>query len=334
MEKAAVTVIVPVYNTAPWLEECLASVLSQNFRDLEIICIDDGSTDGSADILKAYAQKDSRIILRTQENNGPGFSRNRAMEAASGKYILFLDSDDKLKDGFIGELYEKAERDSLDMLCYDLAPFYESEALRQDHPEMGRCHNSDYPGIFDGRELFTRMRKNDDYFSAGCLALYRRQWLEEHHITFPEGIFHEDEYFMFCCFLFAERAGFLPVRGYLRRLREGSTMTKKKSLIHLRGLYHTANLAAGTAWMNRARIENYPEFREYLLELRRIPIYIFRNNEELIRSEARSEYDRMMLEDLEGYGSKTELDAVYASFSWKIGNALIRPLHAVKKLFS
>lgn len=197
---------------------------------------------------------------------------------------------------------------------------------------MGRHHHFDYPGIFDGRELFTRMRQNNDYFSAGCLALYRREWLEEMKIRFPEDIFHEDEYFMFCCFLLAERAGFLPVRGYLRRLREGSTMTREKSLIHVRGLYRIANLVSETAWQYRDRLENYHAFREFLLEARRSPAYLLQNNRAQILTEALSEYDQMMVDDLDGYGSKEELNAVYASASWKVGNALIQPLHKIKTI--
>ncbi len=332
METASVTVIIPVYNTAPWLAECLDSVLSQEYPDIEIICIDDGSTDSGPAILKSYAQKDPRIILRTQDNHGPGFTRNRAMEAAKGKYILFLDSDDKLEDGFISRLAERAEQDALDMLCYDLAPFYESETVAQAHPEMGRHHNSDYPGVYDGRDLFTRMRRNNDYFSAGCLALYRREWLEEKQIRFPEGIFHEDELFMFCCFLHAERAGFIPVRSYLRRLRNGSTMTKARSLIHVQGFYRTANLLMEIGWQNSERLGNYPEFLKYMLEARSKPSYILKSNEAQIRAEAVSAYDRMMLDDIDGYGSKAELDAVYNSASWKVGNSLIRPLHFLKTL--
>jgi len=91
---STVSVIMPVYNSAKYLEEAMESVLEQTFRDFEFIIVDDGSTDGSSDILQRYAKLDSRIRILSQENKGISASRNRAMENAAGKYIALMDSDD------------------------------------------------------------------------------------------------------------------------------------------------------------------------------------------------------------------------------------------------
>lgn len=93
---AKVSVIIPVYNVEPYLKQCMDSVVGQTLKDIEIICVDDGSTDGSLDILKEYATEDSRIQIIEQKNAGAGAARNNGMRHATGKYLSFLDSDDFL----------------------------------------------------------------------------------------------------------------------------------------------------------------------------------------------------------------------------------------------
>ena len=96
MSHPKISVIVPVYNVEEFLKTCLDSVCNQTFEDIEIICINDGSTDSSPDILQAYSKKDSRIKVYNQENKGLGFVRNIGMEYASGDYVYFIDSDDHI----------------------------------------------------------------------------------------------------------------------------------------------------------------------------------------------------------------------------------------------
>ena len=106
----SISVIIPVYNVAPWLKECLDSVLNQTFRDMEIIIVDDGSTDSSPEIIKEYAEKDNRIIAIRKENGGLGSARNVALKMAKGEYIAFVDSDDKIHPEVYTKLYEKAKK--------------------------------------------------------------------------------------------------------------------------------------------------------------------------------------------------------------------------------
>lgn len=91
-----VSVIIPVYNVEPYLKQCMDSVVGQTLKDIEIICVDDGSTDNSLDILREYAAEDSRIQIIEQKNAGAGAARNNGMRYATGKYLSFLDSDDFL----------------------------------------------------------------------------------------------------------------------------------------------------------------------------------------------------------------------------------------------
>ena len=89
-----VSVIIPVYNTEPWLEECLESACGQTLKNIEILCINDGSTDGSLAVLRKFAERDERIVVINQENRGVAHARNVGLNRAKGKYIYFLDSDD------------------------------------------------------------------------------------------------------------------------------------------------------------------------------------------------------------------------------------------------
>ena len=118
MEKK-VSVIIPVYNVEKYLRECLDSVVTQDLDDIEIICINDGSTDGSSRILAEYATQYEKLAILDKENSGLSAARNSGLSVAKGKYILFLDSDDLLSDSSaVSRLYDKAEHDGLDQLFF------------------------------------------------------------------------------------------------------------------------------------------------------------------------------------------------------------------------
>lgn len=112
---ARVSVVIPVYNIAPHLRQCLDSVVGQTLRDIEIICVDDGSTDESPVILEEYAKKDRRVQIITQENVGPGAARNTGMARATGEYLIFLDSDDWFEPDLLEKMELRAEECGADV---------------------------------------------------------------------------------------------------------------------------------------------------------------------------------------------------------------------------
>lgn len=112
-----VSVITPVYNVEAYLRQCLDSVLNQTLRDIEIICVDDGSTDGSAAILEEYAAKDSRIKVVKQENAGAGAARNAGLSVAKGEWLSILDADDEFSPNMLSEMVEAGERNSADVVA-------------------------------------------------------------------------------------------------------------------------------------------------------------------------------------------------------------------------
>ena len=101
-----ITIIVPVYNVEKYLRRCLDSIIGQTYQNLEILCIDDGSTDSSGEICKQYAAQDERIKVLRQENHGVSAARNKGLDAATGEYIAFVDSDDYIEADMIGRLYQ------------------------------------------------------------------------------------------------------------------------------------------------------------------------------------------------------------------------------------
>ena len=113
----AVSVIVPIYNVEKFLKRCLDSIINQTLKDIEIICVNDGSTDGSAEILDQYKNLDNRIIVLNCKNQGPSVARNTGMKIARGEYVSFVDSDDWIDNDFLEKLYVAAKKHDADAAC-------------------------------------------------------------------------------------------------------------------------------------------------------------------------------------------------------------------------
>ena len=234
-----ISVIVPVYNTALYLAECLDSLIKQTFADIEIVCINDGSTDKSAEILTAYAERDKRIVVYTQENAGLSAARNKGTSLAHGKYITFLDSDDFYTKDTLEKLYSLIANEPIDLVGFNAFPVYESKDLE--------VHFQSYKTYYDrkieikkpisGLAAMNLLNQESAYLPSACLFLYRKQFLEDNNIRFYEGIIHEDNLHTFQCFVLAN--SFLQDIGqyYGRRVREDSIMTRKKTYKNLRGYF-------------------------------------------------------------------------------------------------
>lgn len=125
--KPDISVIIPVYNVENYLGECLDSILNQSFKNLEVICVNDGSTDNSLKILESHAKNDSRVKIISQENNGPGYARNVGLKYAKGEYVLFVDSDDFISNDSLNDLYNNAVSNNSDLVLFDNQEFDETE---------------------------------------------------------------------------------------------------------------------------------------------------------------------------------------------------------------
>ena len=230
-----VSVIVPVYNTEQYLSECLDSILGQTLREIQIICVNDGSFDNSLKILEEYADRDDRITIISQRNTGQSAARNAALDIAIGRYVYMLDSDDYLDADALNDLYARCERDDLDVLMFDAQCAYDDAALKAAFtPSYSR---KGYAGVYTGVELMSQMRDDHQYVCSACLAIYRRDLLEQNHISFLDGIIHEDELFSFHVMMNAQRVSHVGKKYYHRRIRRGSTMTSPKTFKNVFGYF-------------------------------------------------------------------------------------------------
>ena len=133
MYNIKISVIIPVYNVEKYLSECLDSIVNQTLKEIEIICVNDGSTDNSLSMLKEYASKDDRIKIIDKENQGQGYARKVGLDNANGKYILFLDSDDKyISNTVFKKLYDYIENNNFDVCIFDLS-YWKKEEKKTQH---------------------------------------------------------------------------------------------------------------------------------------------------------------------------------------------------------
>ncbi len=235
----AVSVIIPVYNTAPWLPSCLDSILNQSLKDIEILCVDDGSDDGSRDILLKYAARDARMAVFSERNSGQSAARNRGTEQARGRYIYFMDSDDLLEPEALKELTEQADRDDLELLCFNGGAFADEPAMED---RVGKFHyfrDFSYAegAVNAGEKLYAQMLRYGEYRCSPCLVLIRRDIILKHNLSFYEGVVHEDEIFTYQLLLSADRVGCNRGAFFRRRIREESTMTRLTSFDDVYGYF-------------------------------------------------------------------------------------------------
>lgn len=233
----AVSVIIPVYNVEEYLRECLDSAVNQTLKNIEVVCVDDGSSDHSADIVREYAAKYPNVKLIQKENGGVSSARNAGLDAATGEYIYFLDSDDYIDTDMFETVYAKVTQEDLDILCFDAVSLFESEEIRQEnHTYINYYTRShDYSGVRTGQAMFSAMRKNMEFRPVVWAQMYRRALIEDNHLRFYRGIVHEDNLFVFQCMILAQRVNYLDKNYYHRRLRTNSIMTAKKSMRNVEG---------------------------------------------------------------------------------------------------
>lgn len=228
-----ISVIMPCYNTEQYVEETLKSVLNQSFKDYEIICLNDGSTDGTLEILKRYQQSYPNIRVISSENHGSAYQRNTGVQCAQGKYIYYMDSDDLLKENCLETLYQYAEADNLDVVYFEADSFYETKEIEEAFPQFLTLYHrhKEYDGVYDGKNLYIEMENKGDIKMSVCLQFVRRQFLIDNNIKFGEERYFEDNLYTVRTMIKAARARCVRDNLYLRRVRGNSIMTGGKRKI-------------------------------------------------------------------------------------------------------
>lgn len=227
---SSVSVIVPVYNCAPYLRQCLDSVIAQTESSWEIICVDDGSTDDSVSVLREYERRlDGKLRVIEQENAGCACARNRAIPLARGSYLMFLDADDFLAPRCFELALDAARRTNAQIVVWDLW-FYNNQRKRQQHPPLGILHFA--PFDFDG-QAFSWKRSPDDFLMSfqtwAWNKLFLASFVREGGYRFAEDVQRsEDIAFVYPALVDAERIATVGERLISYRvMRADSAMATK-----------------------------------------------------------------------------------------------------------
>ena len=228
---AKVSIIVPAYNVEPYLVECMESITRQTLSDIEIICINDGSTDGTLKILKSYAEKDPRIVLIDKENGGYGIGMNIGLSVATGEYIGIVEPDDFVPVNMFGDLYEIAKANDLDFVKAD---FYRFERASNGDMFLTYNHldrkNQYYNQVFDPSHTPEAIR----FIMNTWSGIYRKAFLDEYHIRHNEtpGASFQDNGFWFQTFAFAKRGMVIDKPYYMNRRDNPNSSVKNVQKIY------------------------------------------------------------------------------------------------------
>ena len=259
-----VSIIIPVYNDEGFLRECLDSVLTQSGCEIEIVCIDDGSTDKSSEILRDYAGRDSRLRVIRQENKGLSAARNRGIEEATGRYVLFVDSDDALASGAVESLVRLADAENLDQVIFGVDVYKDQGVTSVDDLFFKR--EKDYFAVKDGsvfhricsgHEMCGMLINCDSFYVSVCSRIFRRELFTKRELRFLEGIIHEDNLFTPLAMMESQRITIIPDQLYKRRLRDGSIVTSSRLEKRIVGLLICVMKLRSLKFDEKRAIETY-----------------------------------------------------------------------------
>lgn len=221
MEK--ISVIVPVYNVEKYLDRCVQSLFNQTYENIEIVLINDGSTDRSGEICDRYAQEDSRVKVLHQEYNGVADARNKGVAMATGEYVIFLDGDDEADREYVGKLYKTLKENDLDIAQCCLL------RIRNGQP-INKLEVKEGVRIFNGIEMQMKTFDRDRYFcNVVCGKLFKKELFEG--LSFPYGRINEDESMIYRLMFKSKRVGIIDDYLYYYHYN-GDSITEKKYNIH------------------------------------------------------------------------------------------------------
>ncbi|HJC90103.1 MAG TPA: glycosyltransferase [Candidatus Mediterraneibacter excrementigallinarum] len=306
---AKVSIIVPTYNVEQYLTQCMESIVGQTLKELEIICVNDGSTDGSLGILRKYEQKDDRVIVIDKKNEGYGCAMNDGLDRATGEYIGIVEPDDFVDLHMYEDLYNIAKEKDLDIvkadfyrfICNKKGEFLKTyEALSKD--------GTGYNMVIDPKENDGIFR----YILNTWSGIYRRSFIEKYHIrhnTTPGASF-QDNGFWFQTFCLAKRVYFVNRPYYMnRRDNPNSSVKSRKKVYCMNEEYRFIH----------DFLDRHPELKPYFIKvysMQRFRNYFTTYNR--IDRKFRKEYLKTMSEELREADRKNELDQKYFTpFEWK-----------------
>ena len=287
-----ISVIIPVYNAGDYLNESIPSVLNQSLKEIELVCVNDGSKDNSLEILKEFAKEDSRVRIIDQENAGCGAARNRALDDAIGDYIYFFDPDDYILKNTFKELYNNAYTNGSDLVIFKIARFRDGEPI-----------NYSIPG-FDLEKVFNKKDFNNFTFNykdvkkyvlnasfAPWTKLYKREFLDKYDdFRFPTNIAYDDAPFHIQSMLRANKISFIPKFFYYYRFNpKGIINTSSNGM----DIFRICDIVESFLKDNGFYIEFIEEFN--LFKITQIFNYLLSTNTEEYFQKAKVEFSKIHL---------------------------------------
>lgn len=295
-----ISIIVPAFNVAEFLEKCLDSLLVQSLHDIEIICINDGSADKTAEILNAYQSKDSRIKVIHKDNSGYGHSMNVGLKTAAGNYIGIVEPDDFVANDMFEKLHHLAMKHDADVVKSDFFYYFTRENQVR---TAGKISRSLADKVITAKEFPQILKIMPSIWSA----IYRREFLEKHQIKFLEtpGASYQDTSFAFKTLALADRIVFTPEAYlYYRQDNENSSVHSVKKVFHICREYDEL-----TDFLSR-----HPEVKSYANAYKLIKQYrAYLWNVKRIDPEFRDQFIEVFADSFEKFHRNGELNGTFFS---------------------
>ena len=301
-ENIKVSIIVPIYNVEKYLDECLTSVLNQTLDDIEIICVNDGSTDDSLNIIKSYAQKDSRVKIIDKENAGYGHSMNIGMDLASGEYIGIVESDDYVLPEMFEYLYTHAKEFDLDFVKSNFNRFYgKDEDIIKQFNKIA----------FDDKNYNIILKPSENkecfrFIMNTWSGIYKTTFLRQHNIRHHEtpGASFQDNGFWFKANVYAEKTMYLPEAYYMNRRDNPDSSVNDDNKVYCANKEYKLIydfLEENNLKENFLDVYNLKRFHNYMFTLERI------------HPKFRKEYIKSISNEFKNFKEKNELKSDFYS---------------------
>lgn len=215
-----ISIVVPVYNVEQYIDKCIDSIINQTYKNIEIILVDDGSTDNSGTLCDNYAQKDKRIKVVHKSNGGLSDARNVGILESKGEYIFFVDSDDSIEHNTISNLTAVLKNEDYDIICGNGIRCFSNGQKK-------KIIKIDCESDFSGLDYICKRILTKSYYPAVWLNLYSSKLIKENKIFFKKGRLHEDEEWTPRIFIKAKKVKFIDSINYNYLIRENSITNKK-----------------------------------------------------------------------------------------------------------
>lgn len=234
MNRDLISIVVPVYNAEKYLAKCLESLISQTYKNIEILLIDDGSKDESEKICQTYQAKDARIIIKKQKNAGASAARNSGIDLAKGKYILFVDADDYVSDDYVEYLYGLIKSSHTDIAICSPLVIYNEKIPR-------KLKSSKATKVLSQYEVLEKALSTEIYFIAPWGKIFPKKLFE--NVRFPEKETYEDLATLYKLYLQCEKICCSDEKKYYYCIRENSLTTQNFSEKHFYRVLHADQMA-------------------------------------------------------------------------------------------